>query len=84
MTNEEKALSLSRKYATPKNKNREIAVYQSAIEMAEWKDQQFKEYGNFLLWIRDRLEYVYHENPNMDYMLKFQKIINDFLGEGAK
>lgn len=44
MTNEEKALSLSQKYGTPKNKNREIAVYQSCIEMAEWKDRQFREY----------------------------------------
>lgn len=44
MTNEEKALNLSRKYSAPKNKNREIAVYQSAIEMANWKDQQFEEY----------------------------------------
>lgn len=44
MINEEKALNLSRKYGAPKNKNREIAVYQSAIEMAKWKDQQFKDY----------------------------------------
>lgn len=44
MIHEEKALYLSQKYGAPKNKNREIAIYQSTIEMAEWKDKQFKEY----------------------------------------
>lgn len=43
MTNEEVALGLSQKYGAPKNKNREIAVYQSCIEMAEWKDSQIAE-----------------------------------------
>lgn len=42
MTNEEKALYLSQKYGAPKNKNREIAIYQSTIEMAEWKDDIIK------------------------------------------
>ena len=47
MTNEEKALYLSQKYGAAKNKNREIAVYQSGIEMAEWKDEQFKKFLEF-------------------------------------
>jgi len=81
MSNEEKAYEISQSpliedgiwhYATA-----EIA----AIEMAEWKDQQFKEYGKFLQWIHDRLEFVYHENPNMDFMRKFQLIINELFGK---
>jgi hypothetical protein len=29
----------------------------------------------FLTWISDRLVHVYKENPNYDYMLRFQRII---------
>ena len=36
MTPEEKAFELSRKYAAPKNKNREKAVYESSLEMTGW------------------------------------------------
>lgn len=31
---------------------------------------------DFLIWIYDRLQYVYNENPNIDYMLKLCSIIN--------
>jgi hypothetical protein len=30
---------------------------------------------NPLKWIYDRLEFVYNENPNYDYMKKFKEII---------
>ena len=28
----------------------------------------------FLLWIRDKLEFIHGENPNVDYMLKLKAI----------
>jgi hypothetical protein len=29
----------------------------------------------FLQWIHDRLRYVHHENPNVDYMHKLRAVI---------
>lgn len=28
----------------------------------------------FLLWLRDRLEYIYHESPNVDFVTKLEDI----------
>ncbi len=33
----------------------------------------------FLKWIYDRLELVYGENPNMDYMITLRKFIDDWV-----
>lgn len=32
----------------------------------------------FLEWLRDRLEFVHHENSLYDYMQKFQAIIENY------
>ena len=32
---------------------------------------------SFLQWIHDRLEHVHHENPNVDYMLKLQRLADN-------
>jgi hypothetical protein len=32
----------------------------------------------FLLWLRERLINVHHENPNFDYMHKLTAIINGY------
>lgn len=81
MTNEEVALGLSQKYGAPKNKNREIAVYQSCIEMAEWKDAQFKKYlENKYIEARnsyDKTEAKFYED-RMDYINElFEEIEQD-------
>jgi len=37
-----------------------------------------------LKWIRDRLEFVYDESPNVDYMIKFQSIIDSLDGKESE
>lgn len=32
----------------------------------------------YLQWLFDRLQYVYGENPNLDWMQKFKEIINKY------
>lgn len=45
MTNKQKAQQLGKKYQTPCHGigDCEFEAYQSALEMAEWKDEQWKE-----------------------------------------
>ena len=47
-----------------------------AVEALKTRNQ---ESGKFLQWIYDRLEIMYAENPNFDYMLKFKQIIDSLL-----
>ena len=47
-----------------------------AVEALKTRNQ---ESGKFLQWIYDRLEIMYAENPNFDYMLKFKEIIDSLL-----
>lgn len=46
-------------------------------EMRELCKSPFKE-KEHLQWIYDRLQYVYKENPKVDYMLKLKEIIENY------
>ena len=32
----------------------------------------------FLIWLRERMIFVYHESPNVDFVRKLTCIINDY------
>jgi len=40
-------------------------------------DVEIKKDKECLLWIYDRLVYLYHENENFDYMIQFKKMIDN-------
>lgn len=40
--------------------------------------QRYKD-KEFLDWLADRLENVYKENPNTDFIVKLRKIANNYL-----
>lgn len=44
MTNEEKAQEISKDFYMPDTGFNREDLYESAMEMADWKDKQFKEY----------------------------------------
>lgn len=81
MTNEEKAKELANMWSTDHIYNR---VKISAMEMAKWKDQQFKEY----LW-KNRTKYSDSMNGAHDYAMgmregyvtAFNKIIDELFKE---
>ena len=53
-----------------------LSEFDKAVEALKTRNQ---ESGKFLQWIYDRLEIMYAENPNFDYMLKFKQIIDSLL-----
>jgi len=58
MTNKEKSDEISEHYATSRYlpNDEEIAAYNAALEMAEWKDEQFNEEKKDLLELVNMLE----------------------------
>ena len=89
MTNEEKAKEIEAFFETPNPKDaRFIMCYQSALEMAEWKDRQFKEYlKSFLsIYVKDR-DYFLSKGDSitanhLDMKIGcIQLIIYEFFGE---
>lgn len=77
MTNEEKAREISDGYDYTFDKRERDASYHSALEIAEWKDKEFKEY----------LEKKREENPyfniqmNMIRQNAIDAIINELFKE---
>ena len=73
---EQEALEYIAQYRDPKayavlkgDENDSYRLWGLSAELVEPTEDQ-----KFLMWIRDRLEYVHGENPNVDFMLKLKEM----------